>query len=152
MQVCLCHGSVHEKKCEERWRERRKLLRGSSNVLLVLKNPERECIDVIWWRFLVVVARLQKWVGCSCALGEGKRRDVKQAINGWLGLEAGTGDTAGTHCRGHTHTGSPDTCRSPGKGLETRLTRLRPHTACGYYTWRRKQAEEREGRKEGSKR
>lgn len=32
VQVCLCHGSVLEKKSEERWRERRKLLRGSSNV------------------------------------------------------------------------------------------------------------------------
>lgn len=148
VQECLCSGSVHEKS-EVRWKERGHILQGSCNVSLVLKTTERkreaEREDVILLRLLVVV-RLQKWVGCSWALREGKRRDVKQAVNGWLG----TGDTVGTHCRGHTHTGSPDTCRSPGMGLETHLTQLRPHTACGYYTWRRKQTGGREARTEVS--
>lgn len=45
---CVCAVEVYMKKIsEERWKERRKLLQGSCNALLVLKNPERECTDVI---------------------------------------------------------------------------------------------------------
>lgn len=55
-----------------------------------------------------------------------------------------------THCKGHTHTGSPSTCRSLGRGLGTRLTPQPPHTEYDYYTCEmRQQGRKREKREKG---
>lgn len=74
--VCrsVCAVEVYMKKSEVRWKERGRIRQGSCNVLLVLKTTERKRGREREMSFLLsffVVARLQKWVGCSCALGGG---------------------------------------------------------------------------------
>ena len=39
-----------------------------------------------------------------------------------------------THCRGHSRTAPPGTCRSQGRGPERRRSQRPPHTGCGCYT------------------
>ena len=39
-----------------------------------------------------------------------------------------------THCRGHSRTAPPGTCRSQGRGPERRPSQRPPHTGCGCYT------------------
>lgn len=39
-----------------------------------------------------------------------------------------------THCRGHSRTAPPGTCRSPDRGRERRRSRRPPRTGCGCYT------------------
>lgn len=43
-----------------------------------------------------------------------------------------------THCKGHSRTAPPGTCRFQDRGQERRQSRPPPHTGSGYYTYRQR--------------
>lgn len=47
-----------------------------------------------------------------------------------------------THCKGHSRTAPPGTCRFQDRGQERRQSRPPPHTGFGYYTYRQRREKE----------
>ena len=138
--VCVCVCVFVQCKCtrEKEKRDRERESRWgwlSCFFLLVLwkKSRESKCADVI------CRGVSGGWKGGWGVQVGGRGRDGRGSEWGEGGWEGGSGwKGLSTHCRGHTRTGSPGTCRSLGRGLGTRLTLLPPHTGCGYYTCKRK--------------
>lgn len=84
---CVCAVEVYMKKIsEERWKERRKLLQGSWNVVLVLKNPERECTDVNLLIFFLLLRDFKS--GWDVHVHSGRVRGGMWNGNKWM---TGTG-------------------------------------------------------------
>lgn len=62
----------------------------------------------------------------------GVKGGMGAVVDGVTGVARG--EQFSTHCRGHTRTGSPNTCKCLDRDLGTHPILLPPHTECGYYT------------------
>lgn len=71
-----------------------------------------------------------KWALCVCVCVQG----VSSSLASGRGKGPCRMRNKMTHCRGHSRTAPPGTCRSRGRGPERRRSQRPPHTGCGCYT------------------